>query len=110
MVSEVPGAFVVLVTAASEDEARRIAEALVTERLAACCNLLPGVRSIYRWQGKVCHDDEILLVIKTSEKRFDDLERRVRELHSYDVPEVVALPMAAASEPYLAWLREQCGD
>ena len=76
--------------------------------MAACCNLLRGVRSVYRWQGKLCDDEEALLVIKTTRDRFGELEARVRELHSYDVPEVVAVPIAEASEAYLQWLRQQC--
>jgi periplasmic divalent cation tolerance protein len=98
---------VVLVTAGSREEAERLAEALVGERLAACVNIVGPIRSIYRWQGEVCRDDEQLLLIKTTRPCCEALERRVRELHSYDVPEVIVLPIESGSSPYLAWLREQ---
>jgi periplasmic divalent cation tolerance protein len=97
-------AIVILVTAGSEAEAERIARALVDERLAACVNVLPGMRSFYRWEDRVADDAEILLVIKARRERFEAVAARVRELHSYEVPEVVALPMLAGSEAYLEWL------
>jgi periplasmic divalent cation tolerance protein len=98
---------IVLVTAGSREEAERLAEALVGERLAACVNIVGPIRSIYRWQGEVCRDDEQLLLIKTTRQRCESLERRVRELHSYDVPEVIVLPIESGSAAYLSWLREQ---
>jgi len=97
---------VVLITAGSADEATAIARALVDERLAACTNLVPGVRSIYRWEGVVHDDPEVLLVAKTRADRFAALARRVAELHSYDVPEVIALPLVAGAARYLDWLDE----
>lgn len=97
-------AIVILVTAGSEAEAERIARALVEERLVACVNVLPGVRSFYRWQGRVADEGELLLVIKARRGRFEAIAARVRELHSYDVPEVLALSLAAGSAPYLEWL------
>ena len=99
-------AIVVLVTAGSIEEAQRIARALVEERLAACVNLVPGIRSIYRWQGTIADDGEVLLVAKTRRDSFAPLERRVRELHSYDVPEVLALVVTDGSAAYLGWLAE----
>jgi periplasmic divalent cation tolerance protein len=98
---------VVLVTVGSTVEGDRLARALVEERIAACVNRLPGIHSIYRWQGKIEQSAEELLVIKTRKSRFAALEKRVRELHSYDVPEIIALPVVAGSEPYLNWLGEQ---
>ena len=95
---------VALVTAGSDEEAARIARALVEERLAACVNIIPGVRSIYRWQGKVEDDREVLMVIKTNAESLDKLEERVRALHSYEVPEIIALRIDRGSEPYLDWL------
>lgn len=95
---------VVLMTAGSQEEAERIAEALVGERLAACVNVVPGVTSIYRWEGKVQHDREWLLVTKSRRDVLGRLVERVQALHSYDVPEIIALPMAGGSEPYLRWL------
>lgn len=97
---------VVLITAGSADEATAIARALVEERLAACANVVPGIRSIYRWEGAVHDDLEVLLVVKTRVDRFEALARRVEELHSYDVPEVIALPLMAGAARYLAWLDE----
>ena len=99
------GELIVLVTAPNAEEATRIAEALVDERLAACVNVLCGVESIYRWEGKVTRGAELLLIIKSTAERYEALERRVKELHSYDTPEVVALRIARGSEDYLAWLR-----
>jgi periplasmic divalent cation tolerance protein len=98
---------VVYVTVSSADEGRRIARALVEERLAACVNQLPGIRSIYRWQGKIEESTEELLIIKTNKDLFAALQKRVCELHSYAVPEVIAVPVTAGSEPYLQWLDEQ---
>ncbi|HBP22163.1 MAG TPA: divalent-cation tolerance protein CutA [Planctomycetes bacterium] len=99
-------AFVVLSTAPSEEEAAAIARALVDERLAACVQLVPKIRSFYRWEGEVHDDPEHLLVIKTTAARRDALIARIGELHSYDVPEAVALPIATGSQAYLAWLSE----
>jgi periplasmic divalent cation tolerance protein len=97
----------VLVTCANAAEAKRIARAVVEDRLAACVNILPGtVTSIYRWQGKVESGRERLLLIKTSRKRLANLQAAVMRLHSYDVPEFIALPIAAGSRAYLAWLEE----
>ncbi|MBZ5699823.1 MAG: divalent-cation tolerance protein CutA [Acidobacteriia bacterium] len=99
--------FVVLVTCSSMAEAQRIARGIVEGRLAACVNILPGaVHSIYRWKGKVESARERLLLIKTSRKRLAKLRTAVERLHSYDVPEFVALPIAAASPAYLAWIEE----
>jgi uncharacterized protein involved in tolerance to divalent cations len=98
---------VVYVTVSTADEGERIARSLVEERLAACVNRIAGVRSTYRWQGQVEQSDEELLVIKTSKERFEPMQERVRELHSYAVPEIIALPIIAGSGAYLQWLYEQ---
>ena len=98
---------VVLVTCPSAAEARRIARAVVEARLAACVNILPGaVTSIYRWKGKVESAKERLLLIKTSRKLMAKLRAAIERLHSYDVPEFIALPVAAGSPAYLAWIEE----
>jgi periplasmic divalent cation tolerance protein len=95
----------VLVTCASAAEARRIAHAIVEARLAACVNIFPGaVTSIYRWKGKVESARERLLLIKTSRKRLAKLQAAIERLHSYDVPEFVALPIASGSRAYLTWM------
>ena len=95
---------VVLMTAGSREEADKIANALVTEMLAACVNVLPGVTSVYRWEGAVQRDQEWLLLAKSTREVLDDLVRRVHALHSYDLPEVVALPITGGSEAYLHWV------
>jgi periplasmic divalent cation tolerance protein len=97
--------FVVLVTCGSAAEAKRVARAVVEKRLAACVNILPGsVTSIYRWKGKVETARERLLLIKTSRKNLTTLQAEVERLHSYDVPEFIALPVAAGSVKYLEWM------
>jgi periplasmic divalent cation tolerance protein len=101
------GKLVVLVTCSSSAEARKIAREVVESRLAACVNILPGaVESIYRWKGKVRSSRERLLLIKTSRKRLAKLRAAVERIHSYDVPEFIALPIVAGSPRYLAWLAE----
>ncbi len=98
---------IVLVTCGSRKEARRIAQALVEARLAACVNVAQApVESIYRWNTKVETAREFLLIVKSSRKRFTALETEVRRLHSYDVPEIIALPIQQGSRPYLAWIRD----
>jgi len=104
MASVAQNARVVFVMAGSEKEAAIIARALVEERLAACVNLIGPVRSIYRWRGAVEDAREYLLMIKTRARLYPKVEQRVRELHSYAVPEVIALPLAHGSRPYLEWL------
>ena len=93
-----------LVTAPDEETGRRIARALVEERLAACVNVLPGVRSIYRWKGAVEEASEVMLVAKTRAERTGALAARVRALHPYELPEVVALPVTDGSRAYLRWV------
>jgi periplasmic divalent cation tolerance protein len=102
-------ALVVLVTAPSAEKAAELARTLVEERLAACGNVVPGLRSIYRWEGKVHDDAEALLLLKTTRARFEALRDRVLALHPYQVPEVIALPVEAGSAPYLAWIAGETG-
>ncbi|MBM4243070.1 MAG: divalent-cation tolerance protein CutA [Deltaproteobacteria bacterium] len=96
---------VVLTTVGSEDAAVSLARALVERRLVACVNVVPAVRSIYRWQGAVQDDRELLLLAKTTAARLDDVTAALAELHPYEVPEIVALEAAAVSATYAAWLR-----
>jgi periplasmic divalent cation tolerance protein len=95
---------VVLVTCSSAEEAARIANTLVEERLAACVNISSPIRSVYRWQGKVCDAAEVLLVIKTTRELFDRVRRAVERLHSYQVPEVICLPIIDGAPNYLNWI------
>ena len=97
---------VVLVTCGSEEEAIKIAHSLVEERLAACVNLVSPVRSIYRWEGKISDEKEWLLIIKTQKERFEEIEEKVKSLHSYSVPEIIGLPIIEGSTSYLQWLEE----
>lgn len=97
-------AIVVLLTAASGEEAMRLAEMLVSAKLAACVQIMPAMESVYLWQGKIECQSEVLLIAKTIRSKFDDLEREVRAAHSYDTPEIVALQVTAGSAPYLEWL------
>jgi periplasmic divalent cation tolerance protein len=101
------GAIVVFVTCASSAEARRIATCLVKKRLAACGNVCgSAVSSIYRWKGKIEKAREVLLILKSTGKAFAKLEREVRRLHSYKIPEIIALPVIGGSRPYLEWVSE----
>jgi len=95
---------VVLITASSQEEAERIAADLVERMLAACVSVVPGITSIYRWQGEVERAVEWLLVVKSRSDVLGELVQRVQALHSYDVPEIIALPLAGGSEAYLRWL------
>lgn len=97
---------VVLVTCGSVEEATRIARSLVEDRLAACVNVSAPVRSVYHWEGHVCDDQEVLLVIKTVRTLFDRVRRAVEKLHSYQVPEVICLPIIDGAPNYLNWLTE----
>lgn len=101
---------VVFITASSEDEAANIAQTLVESKLAACVNIIRNVRSIYRWQGNIEDDAEVLMVVKTRKQHCSLLTEKVKELHSYDVPEVIALPIIEGSKNYLKWLQESTGE
>lgn len=100
---------ILLTTAANADEADRIAERLVDEGLAACVNVVPACRSIYRWQGETVRETEVLMIAKTRRARFRDIEKLVTEMHSYDVPEIIAVDLQAASNGYLRFLEDSLG-
>jgi periplasmic divalent cation tolerance protein len=100
---------IVLCTAGSEDEARNIARYLVEQRLAACASIVPQVESIYRWQGKVESSGEWLLLIKTTAERFPAVRDAIRELHSYELPECVAISIEEGSRGYLEWIEQSVG-
>ena len=99
-------AIVVYITAPNEEEASRISRVLVEEKLAGCVNLVKGIRSIYSWEGKIHDDTEVLMIAKTRRHLFTPLLTRVKELHSYTVPEVIAVPVIEGSDDYLKWLKE----
>ena len=101
---------VALTTCPDEGTARRIASALVEERLAACVNIVPDLTSVYRWEGAVDTASECLLIVKTRRERLEALRRRLEELHPYDLPELVALPVEGGSSAYLGWVVEETGS
>ena len=98
---------VIYITTGSVNEAKKIGRALVEEKLAACSNIISPIRSIYSWQGKICDDKETLMVLKTRKKLFNQIVKRVEKLHSYDVPEIIAMPIIEGSSKYLSWLNEE---
>ena len=97
-------ALLVFTTLPSADKAAELAKLVVEERLAACANILPAIRSIYRWQGKLQDENEVLLLLKTRAEHLERLKLRILELHPYEVPEVLAVPVEAGYQPYLEWL------
>ena len=97
-------AIVVFMTAPNGEEATRLADLLIGAHLAACVQILPEIESVYRWQGQIERQSEVLLIAKTTTAKFAELEREVRALHSYETPEIVAVPIVAGSSPYLDWL------
>jgi periplasmic divalent cation tolerance protein len=101
-----PDPIVVLVMCGSEEEALKIANVLVEEHLAACVNVISPIRSIYRWEGKIWDEREWLLIIKTQKQIFGELEKKVKSLHSYSVPEIIGLPIIEGASSYLKWIEE----
>jgi periplasmic divalent cation tolerance protein len=95
---------ILVLVSAPAGESEQLAKTLVEERLAACVNIMPNVRSVYSWEGKICNETEELLVIKTNRSMWDALRERVEQLHSYDVPEIISLPIEDGHKPYLDWL------
>lgn len=100
---------VVFITASDEDAAVKIARSLVEAKLAGCVNIIKNIRSVYRWEETVEDEPEVLMVAKTKKALFDELMKKVKELHSYTVPEIIALPIVEGSEDYLQWLRDVTG-
>ena len=100
---------VILSTCENEEEAERIGRALVTDRLAACVSVLPAIRSFYRWKGEVDDSAECLLIVKSSRPLFNTLRAAIEKLHSYDVPEIIALPIVDGAPNYLEWMRKSLG-
>jgi len=100
---------IVFITASGEDEAAKISRALVEARLAGCVNIIKDIRSIYSWEGKIEDEAEVLMIAKTQKHLFDSLMKKVKTLHSYKVPEIIAMPVIDGSEDYLEWLRQVTG-
>ena len=98
---------VIYITTRSVNEAKKIGRALVEEKLAACSNIIYPIRSIYRWQGKICDDKEALMILKTKKTLFKQIVARVEKLHSYDIPEIIAMPIIEGSSKYLSWLNKE---
>jgi periplasmic divalent cation tolerance protein len=96
----------VLSTTDSLELAQKIASALVEAREAACVNIVPGIRSVYRWEGKMCEEAEVLLLIKSTAERFEAINARIRRLHTFQVPEVIVVPITAGDPSYLQWIRD----
>jgi periplasmic divalent cation tolerance protein len=98
---------VIFSTAGSLEEARKIGQTLVEEGLVACCNIVQSIESIFRWQGKLQNEREVLMIFKARDDSFDMVEKRIKELHSYEVPEVIAVPITQGSKNYLDWVIEE---
>ena len=95
---------IVLVTVSSLQEAEKIVTSLVNEKLAACGNIIKGITSIFMWKEKLCKDEEVLILLKSRRERFKELSQRVKELHSYEVPEIIAIPVVYGWRDYLDWI------
>jgi periplasmic divalent cation tolerance protein len=100
------GAIVIVTTVGEEEQALLIAREMVSRRLAACVNVVPGMRSVYRWQAKICRDTEYLLLIKTLDSEYEAVAAAIRELHSYELPEILSFAVARGEERFLAWIRD----
>ncbi|HUQ49878.1 MAG TPA: divalent-cation tolerance protein CutA [Terriglobales bacterium] len=98
---------IILTTTGNQTEARKIARALVEQKLVACVNIVPGVESVYRWKGKLESSNECLLAIKTSQKRFKAVQDVIKQMHTYDLPEIVSVAIEGGSKEYLKWLVQQ---
>jgi periplasmic divalent cation tolerance protein len=98
---------IIFSTASSEEEALNISKNIVESRLAACANILPAIQSIYWWKDKIHDEKEVLIIIKTVKDKLDDIIKKIEELHSYEVPEIIAVPVAGGSEKYLNWINRE---
>lgn len=100
------GAIVIVTTVGTEEQANLIAREIVARRQAASVNIVPGLRSVYRWRGKICHDGELMLLIKTRDEEFDGVQETIQELHTYDLPELLSFAVTDGSEEFLAWIAD----
>ena len=96
--------FVILVTVANQEEAIRIGEGVVNAKLAACVNVIPGIQSIYRWKGKIVKAQEVLLILKSTKPRYSALEKMIKSMHTYETPEIIALPVKEGLDRYIGWV------
>jgi periplasmic divalent cation tolerance protein len=101
---------VILITASIDEEAEKIANRLLTQRKAACVNIIPKVRSLFWWKGELDSADEAVLIVKSKASLIDEIVSLVKEAHSYEVPEVIALPLIGGNPDYLSWMRDELGD
>ena len=99
-------AIVVFVTVSSEKEAQKISDKLIKKKLVACVNIIPGIQSVFKWKRKIYQEEELLLIMKSSLSKFDEIASEVKHHHSYEVPEIIALPIIAGAEDYLQWVEE----
>jgi len=99
-------AIVVVTTVGTEEQANLLAREIVARRQAACVNIVPGIRSIYRWKGKICKDGELLLVVKTLEDEFESVASTIRELHSYELPEILSFSVVRGEQGFLQWIAD----
>jgi len=98
---------VILVTAVNQEEARKIGKGMVNAKLAACANIIPGIQSIYRWKGKVVKAQEVLIILKSTRPRYHALEKAIKAMHSYETPEIIALPVKEGLDQYIGWVRSE---
>lgn len=98
------GAVLVFTTVGTEEEANLISREIIARRQAACVNIVPGIRSVYRWKGKICHDGELLLVIKTMEEEYESVAETIQEFHKYELPEILVVAVSRGDERFLEWI------
>jgi len=98
---------VILVTTANQEEAVRIGKEMVNAKLAACANIIPGIQSIYRWDGKVVQEQEVLLILKSIKPRYRALEKAIKAMHTYEIPEIIALPVKEGLDRYIGWVNRE---
>jgi len=98
---------VILVTAVNQEEASKIGKGMVNAKLAACANIIPGIQSIYRWKGKVVKAQEVLIILKSTRPRYHALEKAIKAMHSYETPEIIALPVKEGLDQYIGWVRSE---
>lgn len=107
MKKQVGQVLVILVTAVNQKEARRIGKGMVDAKLAACANIIPGIQSIYRWKGKVVKAQEVLIILKSTRPRYRALEKAIKAMHTYETPEIIALPVKEGLDRYIRWVRSE---